>query len=230
MSADNGPLLILLHIPKCAGTSVAAAISDHFGRENCYFYGKNEPYKKYEKSAHGLGKYKFVKGHLTLDQINLINGPKKIFTMMREPVDRVLSWYEFIQRNKGTTLHPFAAEGEPHAFIQKCLDAQHDPETRRPIRKNILELSDGMSHRLDSSATAEQAFEAIKRHDIKVINQGNLDSEIDALWDWLDLPHLPLPQLNTAPEKKSYPASVTERLKELNVQDMKLFETLFPAS
>tara|TARA_R110002051_G_scaffold144998_1_gene217915 strand:+ start:969 stop:1661 length:693 start_codon:yes stop_codon:yes gene_type:complete len=229
MLHENRPLLILLHIPKCAGTSVAAAVAEHFGPENCYFYGKNEPYKRYDKSAPELGKFKFVKGHLTLDQINMIKGPKKIFTIMREPVDRVLSWYEFIVRHERTTLHPFAAKGDPHAFIQKCLDARNDPAARPPILKNIVELTNGMAHRLSSSATAERALEVLDHHDIKVINQGNLGSEIDALWDWLDLPHLPLPQLNTAPEKKSYPASVTERIKELNEQDMQLFETLFPA-
>lgn len=222
--------IVFLHIPKCAGTSVADAIREHVGAENSYFYGKNEPYKQYEKSAPDLGRYRFIKGHLTLQQINLIRGPKKIFTLMREPVGRVLSWYEFMARHKLTTLHPFAARGGPHAFIQKCLDAASDPNATTPIKTNAMELRDGMTQRFTPTRKAEQAIEAIRESNIKVINQGNLDAEIDELWDWLELPKLTVPKLNTAPKKKPYPTSVVERVRELNQEDEKLFNRLFSES
>lgn len=221
-------LIVFLHIPKCAGTSISAAIAEHFGRENCYYYGKNEPYKRYEQSAPNLGQFQFVKGHLTLDQVNLIRGPKKIFTLMREPVERVLSWFEFMARQQRTTLHPFASSGDAHTFIQKCLDAQADPDSPRSIKKNVVELSNGMCQRLTGSENADLAVQAIKDRSIKVLDQGKLDTEASELWGWLGLPELAIPQLNTAPRKKEYPKSVIERIRELNTEDAKLYEALFP--
>tara|TARA_R110000787_G_scaffold57740_1_gene131761 strand:- start:1048 stop:1728 length:681 start_codon:yes stop_codon:yes gene_type:complete len=217
---------VFLHIPKCAGTSIAAAITEALGEGQCYEYGKTAPYKAYEASAFTLDKYKFIAGHLTISQIELIRGPKKIFTVVRDPVERVLSWYEFIRRNKRTTLYPWTENGDIHSFIERCCEAHRGAAVSRPMAANASELFDGMCRRLHPSATTEAALGMIEKHKILVLQQPKLDIELPRIFDWLKLPHQQLPKLNVAPSKTAYPRSVTERIRELNEEDCRLHELL----
>ena len=42
-----------------------------------------------------LSRYRFFSGHFSLESCDLIPGPKRIFTMLRHPVDRLVSFYNF---------------------------------------------------------------------------------------------------------------------------------------
>ncbi|MEE2923014.1 MAG: sulfotransferase family 2 domain-containing protein [Pseudomonadota bacterium] len=223
--SQNVPI-VFLHIPKCAGTSIAAAITEALGADKCYEYGKTEPYKRFESSAFSLDKNRFIAGHLTISQIELIRGPKKIFTVVRDPVERVLSWYEFLRRNKRTTLHPWTEVGDVHTFLERCCEARRGASIPRPMEVNSSELFDGMCRRLHPSATTEAALGMIQKHNILVLQQSKLDTQMQKIVDGLDLPDLRLPRLNVAPSKKKYPRSVTERIRELNREDLRLFEAL----
>tara|TARA_R110000787_G_scaffold284875_1_gene399181 strand:+ start:3477 stop:4157 length:681 start_codon:yes stop_codon:yes gene_type:complete len=218
--------VVFLHVPKCAGTSIAAAISQALGESNCYEYGKTAPYKAFESSAYGLDKYKFIAGHLTISQIELIRGSKKIFTVVRDPIDRVLSWYEFVRRNKRTTLYPWTEKGDVHSFIERCCEVRRGAVVSRPMEVNSTELFNGMCSRLHPAATAEAALGMIEKHNILVLQQSKIDSDVKQIQTWLDLPELQLPRLNVAPAKRPYPKSVVERIRELNAEDILLYEKL----
>ena len=80
--------LVFLHHPKSGGTMLVKAFDEH---EVCpeRFNGlRHYP-------AGELAGYRFFSGHFDLPSVRLIPGRKKIVTMIREPVARLISLYYF---------------------------------------------------------------------------------------------------------------------------------------
>ena len=136
------PRIIFLHIPKTAGQSVHAALVDGFGagavcpaRVNGQLAGM---------SRGELNRYQVFSGHLDWTALDEVEGPKYIFTVLREPLDRLLSFYFFLKKqasllqpqelelppNQGMkavrelSAHEYFTGGPPH--IRAFLDSHYD--------------------------------------------------------------------------------------------------------
>ncbi|HEY2481347.1 MAG TPA: hypothetical protein VGI30_04000 [Caulobacteraceae bacterium] len=83
--------IVFLHVPKTAGTSLANMLAAHFAPERIYL---PEPYGELSsRSADELAAFDFIYGHFDWSQLEAIPGPKKIVSLLREPVSRALSLY-----------------------------------------------------------------------------------------------------------------------------------------
>lgn len=85
-------VFVFLHIGKTAGSSVRTAISSQFkAREVCphIFYSQIA-----EMSEQEIRKYRLFAAHIGFDQAQELSG--QIFTVLRDPVDRVLSLYSHV--------------------------------------------------------------------------------------------------------------------------------------
>jgi hypothetical protein len=88
---------IFLHIPKTGGTTIHAALDSYFAPERRCPERFNSLHRY---SAGELAGYRVFSGHFSLISCELIPGPKRIFTMLRDPVERLISLYNF-QRFRG---------------------------------------------------------------------------------------------------------------------------------
>jgi len=95
--------IIFLHIPKTAGQSIHKALVSVFGdhvicpaRVNDQLCGL---------SISELNRYQVFSGHLDWSLLDCIKGPKYVFTVLRQPMDRILSFYFFL-RHEGQNLTP----------------------------------------------------------------------------------------------------------------------------
>ena len=214
-------------MPKTAGTSIIAAMQEQFG-ERAYVYGQTEPYRDFEKSAPGMDGRRFIAGHLTMEQIDLIPGDKRIFTVVRPPVDRILSWYDFLCRASRATLYGWTREGDIHTFIERCCEVRRDVLAGKPVppplRANSIEMFNNMCRRLHPDATAESALRVIRERGIRTLDQSRLADDLPILSDWMDVPDLP--RLNVTAERKDYPESARLRIAELNTEDANLYAAL----
>lgn len=139
---ENQMKVVFLHIPKTAGQSIHAALEESFGKDRVCPARVNDSLQK--MSIAELNSYSVFSGHLDWAFLDCIKGPKYIFTILREPRDRILSFY-FYMRKEAAKLPPevlglpqnagkkAAIEGGPDhyfcggpAHVRSFLDAHYD--------------------------------------------------------------------------------------------------------
>lgn len=95
--------LYFLHIPKTAGTSVVSALDTQFDVSDIAPYQLWNQYLPASKSwkrlfnKHPMGKYSLVRGHFGYGVWREMGQKPNYITMLRDPEERVLSFYRHIQ-------------------------------------------------------------------------------------------------------------------------------------
>ena len=90
--------VIFLHIPKTAGQSVHAALVNAFGNEAVCPARVNDQLRR--MSITEINRYQVFSGHFDWSLLDCIKGPKYVFTILREPIDRILSFYLALFANR----------------------------------------------------------------------------------------------------------------------------------
>jgi hypothetical protein len=88
--------VIFLHIPKTAGQSVHAFLVRLFGQENVSPARVNEHLTL--MTIADLRRHRVISGHLDWETLDCIEQPRFVFTILREPMERILSFYLFLRR------------------------------------------------------------------------------------------------------------------------------------
>jgi len=89
--------IIFLHIPKTAGQSVHAALINAYGPEAVCPARSNT--QLYNMTISELNRYQVFSGHLDWSLLDCIRGEKYIFTILREPMERILSFYFYLRED-----------------------------------------------------------------------------------------------------------------------------------
>jgi len=92
---DASPKLIFLHIPKTAGQSVHTALVQAYGESAVCPARVNE--QLFGMTVAELNRYQVFSGHLDWSLLDCVCGPRFTFTVLREPRDRILSFYFFLR-------------------------------------------------------------------------------------------------------------------------------------
>ena len=96
------PRIVFLHIPKTGGTSLHSMLKSNF-REPEIFPDRYDAVLN--TSLHRLLTYRYFSGHFDFLAAASIPGIKKLVTMLRDPVSRVLSHYYFYRAHVNNS-HP----------------------------------------------------------------------------------------------------------------------------
>jgi len=89
--------VFFVHIPKTAGSTITAAVRDHFcSTQVCPYYHRAH---LDAENLQMLPQWDFFWGHLPVSILNYIETPF-IFTFLREPVERMLSEYHYITTSR----------------------------------------------------------------------------------------------------------------------------------
>jgi hypothetical protein len=83
--------VVFLHVQKAAGTSLCEMMTERLGGQSI----SHGDYLKYQ--PHELASFRFIAGHFGYDYLRAIPGRNFTFTFLREPVDRIVSLYYFLQ-------------------------------------------------------------------------------------------------------------------------------------
>ena len=93
--------LFFLHLPRTAGTTIDAILTRHFApQEVLKIYAEQEYREHREHSREELAAYKYITGHLLLTGMTpptFCNTEVDVFTLLREPIGRLVSEYRFLR-------------------------------------------------------------------------------------------------------------------------------------
>jgi len=117
MSKDsNGDkAIVFLHIPKTAGTTLHRIIERQYAPKEMYSVGLTDGHSVAQLQQIDKGKrarIRMFRGHMGFGVHKHLPGPSTYFTVLRDPVDRVISYYYFIRRTPSHYLHDFIRDDE----------------------------------------------------------------------------------------------------------------------
>lgn len=108
-------LLLFLHIPKTAGSTLHPVLRRQFPKDQQLRYNNRDNVNHLSLlSKDQLAKIKMLRGHFPFGfHENLSSGSFEYITMLRDPVERVISLYRYLLR---TPTHSFYDEWKRHQY------------------------------------------------------------------------------------------------------------------
>ena len=93
--------LFFLHLPRTAGTTIDAILTRHFAPEEVLRVYDQQEYREHRAhSREELERYRYITGHLLLTGMAppmFCDTPVDVFTLLREPIGRLMSEYRFLR-------------------------------------------------------------------------------------------------------------------------------------
>lgn len=112
---DSDVTIVYPHIPKTAGSTLHKIIDRQYPKDKIYSVGliDEESIKAFnELSIERKNRIRMFRGHMSYGVHRFLPGHFTYFTMLREPVERVISYYYFIKRTKTHYLHDHLCEDD----------------------------------------------------------------------------------------------------------------------
>lgn len=108
-------ILIHLHIPKTGGVSLTKTLQKQFELGKCI----NNPHISLPELTHtALAPYKLISGHFTYNIQDVISGNPIFVTMLRHPIDRIISFYHFVRSKPNNNFYFIANQTSFEEFIE----------------------------------------------------------------------------------------------------------------
>jgi len=146
------PLILFIHIPKTAGTTLSFILEQHYGPEHVFachperWVSGKTPEDFKDLPAQEREQYQVIRGHFVF---GIHENLRDLFTyvaVFREPVDRVVSHYYYARRRKDHYLHKrIVAENlSLKDYVAKGLSVEMDNgQTRMVVGQAGLEVPFG---------------------------------------------------------------------------------------
>jgi glycosyl transferase family 90 len=217
------PLLCVVHIPKTAGTAIRGTLTSTLGPEKIYWVGDRRPISHWQTAASTeFDCYAVVGGHVSAASFEKISGPKAFMAVVREPIRRAISLFDFIKRGPNPN-HPLRAELENLSLIEAI-------ETSTGFRGEIANRQCAL---IGGAPNFSAALRCISEREWFI----DCHESVDELWErickkfgWVPTPL----KIENANQREGYSAEyftddVVAALKELNKEDAVLYETFYRA-
>lgn len=156
--------VFFFHIPKCAGMSIWHHLWEIFGSRNVLQIGIKNDVEKFKAAPRAeLERYAAIGGHHWLstyrERLGNLDGYFKI-TTLRDPIDRIISSYNFI---KNFEIHTRHREANRTAFEKFALTEMSNMQTRllsgTTDYRKAIEVLEGW---FDFYATSDRVNELLK--------------------------------------------------------------------
>ncbi|HYG86710.1 MAG TPA: recombinase family protein [Azospirillum sp.] len=251
MSASSAPVCFM-HINKAGGTSFSALAQEAFAPQEVCPAGLVRELLALPRA--GIDRFRYFRGHFGTGIIGLLDRQPRLFTLLRDPVDRMISQFNAHRSNAGTDLH---ARIESYGGdLERCLEdpwlrsALGDYQTRflgcpvdlRPMmadpslpRPGIQKILADMAPTLDMDAVLVQALDRLRSMETFGLLE-RFEESAARLAAMLGLTlEGPLPRLNVSGENARYGSDrrlgrsdfsprALDRIRAANQHDLRLYE------
>jgi len=154
--------LLFLHIPKAAGTTLARIAERHIPARRQYRLEANAQaaIERFNRMPERERKrYRYIAGHFPYGVHEQVPGPHAYLTMLRDPVERVISFYHFIRSNPRHPWYEVLPDSLPD-FARNCHIPVFDNGQTRQLAGDWGRIQFGECH-TDLLATAKRNLDAI---------------------------------------------------------------------
>ena len=105
---SSSPLLIFIHVPKTAGTTLHETLGRLYGPERLFYVADSYQPRLAAARYHRLpeavrGKIQVFAGHCYADVRDFLPRPSRMLTMLRDPVRREISTFHQVRRTQDST-------------------------------------------------------------------------------------------------------------------------------
>jgi hypothetical protein len=225
---DSQPAVIFLHIPKTAGTTLLRILDRQYPPEVVHSFGADAHQSVVEYKALGeetRNKIRLLRGHMAYGLHEYLPNAAGYFTVLREPVARVISYYNFIRRTPDHYLYD--------EVIGKDLSLHALLESGLPLMMNDAQV------RLLSGVWGEPEFGEVSLAMLETAQQNLADSFIvvglteqfdktllllKEKLNWQqDISYQRLNVTRQGVSEKRLPKETVELIKRVNRQDIALY-------
>ena len=208
ISGEGAPRrVVFLHIPKCAGSSVNALFKGAIGSsrsDRVELIDDRIASRDLERRIEAARSAQFVGGHFGMDVLEAVRGDAFVFTVLRDPFDRLRSTYgHFHTRREGNPL----AHKVPHMTIEEYI-ASEDPEILQ-WTDNVIARQLAVSHDrarslgMEPEIMVERAIGTLARFDT-IAMLGTLNRDISAAASAAGVPYQgAMPEENVTADRAS---------------------------
>lgn len=131
-TASSGQVLIFLHLPKTAGSTLARIIQRQYGANGSLAqYESNSGAELAKLTPIQLKSVRAIMGHFYFGVHEFLPRSSTYVTLLRDPIERVISYYYYVQNQPEHYLYQAAREMNLSKFVIACnLSEPNNDQTR----------------------------------------------------------------------------------------------------
>ncbi len=223
-SSKSTDPIVFIHIPKTGGMTMHAMIRDLY--KPCELHKINpavESIEKYQSLSRGRkDELKVIYGHMDYWIHELLPPNSRYVTLMRNPVERVVSHYRYVRRTASNPLRELAMQSSLEDWVAQCgLHEMDNGQTRR-----LSGSTDFVKFGECPAEMLEQAKHNVQRNFALVGLTERFDETYGLMSKLFDWPIKHYPPRNVARQKsgiKEIPVRTIRLIEKLNALDMELY-------
>jgi hypothetical protein len=173
--------LIFLHIPKTAGTTIHQIIDRHYSIDQIFWVNAtqvNESIHEFKNLQEEKRRnFKLIKGHMGFGLHKFVPQPCTYFTLLRDPVKRIISHYYYVLRNPNHYLHQIVTQKQMDlkAFVSSGISLELDNGQTR-----LIAASNGNEDEsIEFGYATPELLETAKQHLINYFSVVGVMEEFD---------------------------------------------------
>jgi Sulfotransferase family len=140
----RAPVLIFLHLPKTAGSTVVRLLEREYGSDAVLsLYDSTFGDEFSELAADRAARTRAIAGHFYFGVHEHVPGPCRYFTFLREPIERIVSHYHFVRRQPKHYLYEAATSMSIGGYVEFCGAAEPNNDQTRLLAGRETASLDG---------------------------------------------------------------------------------------
>lgn len=210
-------IVVFLHIPKTGGITMRRLLDRQYTKERVFRYPPDEPIRSIRKlSPSQLKKIKCVYGHFRYGVHRHFSGKATYITMVRDPLERILSMYYFVRSRPKNKLYHKVRHMNFSQFV-----TSRDPRIQLALHNHQTRMISGKRE-----PDLQKALENIKKHFAVVgVTEMYPESVIMMKKDlgWKDINYTKENVTKSRPKQLHVPADILRLIRQNNKLDYKLY-------